>query len=297
LLRGVLILLLGGLLFACAPQAPPASDVPRLIAEETLPPPTITPLTLNQNQPTITVTLAPEIAVLTPTIQTTGFVLRTATPPNTLTPTVTDTPTSRPSATVTRTVTPTRTHTPTVTPTFTASFTPTITAIPSGTLVGAVAAPQVNNSNSGQPCTISWFFTPAPTGCPQSDALSSPAAMQVMENGVLIWIEEGRVIFVLYNDGQSPAWEVVTDTYQDGEILEANGLVAPPGFYLPQRGFGKLWLENDTTRQRLGWGVTPESGYTSLFQVEAGTQTRYLNGANGQVFALWDGQTLWQQIN
>ena len=111
----------------------------------------------------------------------------------------------------------------------------------------------------------------------------------------MIWISSGNTIFVLYGDGSNPAWEFFPDRYIEGEQLKTD-LTIPTGFFIPQRGFGKLWLGNTDVRDRLGWGVLPEQGYQAQLQSDSVTNTRYITGADGQVYALWDGQTVWQIV-
>lgn len=292
------VLLLGMLLLgACttAQEATPAA--PRLLSEETLPPPTTTPLQLvgvASRTPTLEAGATLQGTPL-PTAQTNGISIQTPTPPHTATPTRTDTPTRTPSITITRTPVPTRTNTPTQTPTATASYTQPPTFAPSATFPSGQTAPLVT-ANPVQACAYSWFFTPAPTNCPLTAPVETVAAFQAMERGFMIWTASGDTLYILYTDGQNPRWEVLLDTYAEGEVLDTGGLVAPPGYHMPQRGFGKLWLGDITRRQRLGWGIVPEVGYTALIQADAINGTRYITEPNGGIFALWEGQAFWERV-
>jgi hypothetical protein len=274
--------------------APTAQSGPRLVGEETLPPPTVTPLRL------FTATVPQEAAsaaTRTPTpIETrSGVFLETPTPPNTSTPTVTDTPTRTPTLTATRTATPTRTNTPLPTATFTPSHTPSITPIPSATPPNFVAAQSTVGSGGGE-CAFVWFFTPAPAGCPLTSAVTSPAAFQQMERGIMIWVQSGQTIFVLYQSEGFPTWLFAPDTFVDGEFLSNGGFIPPPGMQMPQRGFGKLWLNDESVRGRLGWATSAEVGYSAMIQAEAITGTRYVSGADGEIYLLENDGAGWQRL-
>ena len=38
----------------------------------------------------------------------------------------------------------------------------------------------------------------------------------------------------------------------------------------PERGFGKLWRENENIKEALGWALTPEFGYISQYEYHPG---------------------------
>ncbi len=40
----------------------------------------------------------------------------------------------------------------------------------------------------------------------------------------------------------------------------------PPGLYVPERGFGYVWVHNAEVRSRLGWAVEPERGETGGYR-------------------------------
>jgi hypothetical protein len=115
-----------------------------------------------------------------------------------------------------------------------------------------------------------------------------------MQNGLLIWVQNGAVIFALFNDGNWPAWTVTADRYQEGEVLPM--LSAPPGLIQPQRGFGKFWLEDSSAQGRLGWATASENPYSAFIQSDASTGIRYLSGPTGELFALYQDQTRWERL-
>jgi len=107
-------------------------------------------------------------------------------------------------------------------------------------------------------------------------------AEQVFEHGRLMWIQPRKQIWVMVDDGSGKGtWSVFEDTFQDGESEFDPSLIPPQGMYQPERGFGKLWRENQTVNDSLGWGLTPEFGYVSNYEYYPGgkvEQNQYLPG-------------------
>lgn len=283
--RSLAVIALALLLGACAsPAQTPTSDKPQLIYEETLPAPSITPLILLSPTQTGQVVLG---ATPSPVTTQSRARLRTATPPDTFTPTITDTVTHTPIPTESATRLPTRTFTPSITPTFTATFTPTITPISSHTSAFGV----VEN------CPFNWFFTPSPGGCPLTAPVMSEAAMQLMQGGRMIWVQNGATIFILFDDQtRQPAWMFAPDTYSEGEDVTRLGESPPPGYLQPQRGFGKLWHDSVMLRERLGWASAPELSFVTFIQADAMTGIRYLMGAQGEIYGLGSDGSVWRRI-
>lgn len=93
-------------------------------------------------------------------------------------------------------------------------------------------------------------------------------AEQVFENGRMIWLQPRQEIWVMYDENNE--WIIYEDTWQDGMPEFDPNLIIPEGLYQPMRGFGKLWRENDTVRNILGWAIAPEAGnvttYTYVFE-------------------------------
>jgi hypothetical protein len=61
-------------------------------------------------------------------------------------------------------------------------------------------------------------------------------------------------IYVLFEVGTTQLFQ---DTYS-GEPEPTPIVPAPPGLYTPQRGFGKVWRENNL-QASLGWATAPET--------------------------------------
>jgi hypothetical protein len=147
-------------------------------------------------------------------------------------------------------------------------------------------------------CPYDWFFSPAPEGCPIGPARYSGGAEQRFQNGIMIWEQAEQQIYILYNEG-NVRWDVVTDTWQDGEpICQITGV--PAGLYHPVRGFGKVWCNSDTIRNRLGWALGEEAGgYETAVQsayTVSYSYIHYIRAADGNVWHLLPERTGWEKI-
>ena len=156
-------------------------------------------------------------------------------------------------------------------------------------------------------CDYSFFFATSSRLCRSGPAQSSWAAEQVFEHGRMIWMEHGEyvygdlwgsgdyagagVIFVLHESGaEGPQVQVFVDTWTSAEPESDPSIVPPAGLYQPIRGFGKVWRNNPEVRDRLGWAVTPEEGFETLYQEVTGFEwnnaCRYIRIQDGRVVAM-----------
>jgi hypothetical protein len=174
-----------------------------------------------------------------------------------------------------------------------------------------VAGPEGNSSGAGLTialtCPDTWFFEPAPDGCPGAPAVFVNGAEQAFEHGVMLWVDEGWApdqagIFVLYDDAiSSPRWAFFPDTWEEGEPLCDVG-EPPAGLLQPERGFGKVWCEEPgyepTVRERLGWATATEVGYDTAVQRDSAPKytTLYVRAADGNVYKLWPERSGWERI-
>lgn len=146
-------------------------------------------------------------------------------------------------------------------------------------------------------CPDTWFFEPAPDGCPGDAALFSLGAEQPFEHGVMVWVEGRDGIFVLFEDASNGEWAFYEDTWEEGDTLCDRGPV-PPGLYQPQRGFGTLWCEEPGLFERLGWATAFEVGYDTAVQHDSAPKytTTYLRAADGDVWKLLPWGSGWEKI-
>lgn len=138
------------------------------------------------------------------------------------------------------------------------------------------------------PCRHIWFFAPAgaPVTCAAGAAVSSGAAEQTFENGIMIWLQALDEIYVIAWDGRF--WRF-PDTWDATQPESDPALVPPPGMQQPIRGFGKVWRENPAVSAALGWPPGVELGYTAQYQRpfgEAPPEQFYVTGFDGRIYKL-----------
>ena len=147
-------------------------------------------------------------------------------------------------------------------------------------------------------CDHSWFFegTESRYGCPNGPAITSFAAAQHFERGMMIWVEARGQYVILIKDTPDEAkgvFHLVSDPLTVYQDTSAN--IAPPdGLYAPESGFGLVWRgdvfeEGEGFRDLLGWALEPEFGYETV--VQGGMMTTphwsvYLRGPEGKVIGL-----------
>lgn len=122
------------------------------------------------------------------------------------------------------------------------------------------------------PCRYRYFFEDAlpdpeiPDACPADAPLETTAAQQAFERGTMFWLQgiEGQdVIYVLYDDG---SWDRYEDTWEESMPEQDPSITPPAGLQQPIRGFGKVWRENTSVRDKVGWALSGERGYTATYQ-------------------------------
>jgi hypothetical protein len=160
-----------------------------------------------------------------------------------------------------------------------------------------------------------WFFAGPPLRCPAAEALTSYAASQHFERGLMIWVDETDEFYVFYDEPDEQGAQVVRRTVglelgpgasEDNRIGEDS----PPGLYEPVSGFGLIWRGEvewpypDNVRERLGWATVPESGYDTAYQCSTPAYPRlwncFLLGPDGEVIHLRPDSTagvriLWEE--
>ena len=81
---------------------------------------------------------------------------------------------------------------------------------------------------------------------------------QEFERGFMIYLSDRKTIWIFETSG---AWLAFDDTFKEGEPELDPNLTPPANFQQPKRGFGKVWRENTTVREALGWGLDYERPY------------------------------------
>ena len=116
----------------------------------------------------------------------------------------------------------------------------------------------------------------SPTPAPTENLIPDPILQEIIvaeqnfERGRMIYIQPRDEIWVLFGeDGEADSgdWGVYADTWEEGEP-EFDPDLTPPSEDLvqPERGFGKLWRDEDDVRNRLGWALAQEEGHVTLYQ-------------------------------
>lgn len=274
------------LLAACDPAANITPDGPRLVREVTLA--ATVPRATRFLSPTVTQAITTEsratAEVDSPLNNVTvnaEFILVTPTLPPSKTPTVT--PTHSPTPTVTPT--PSLTNTATST----AFFLPTSEIIPITEPVAA-QADRICDSNWG-------FINPPPAGCPLGAPTASAGVYQEFFNGYMIWVGSLDAIYVLYKDSVSPRWETHRDSFDQNNPRMAY-LDDPPrsltsGTWSPRRGFGLLWEQNASVRNRIGGAIQQWEEPFSVRVQLADDGVVFITTPRSSIFGLMPGRINW----
>ena len=271
-------LLLAVLMVACAPQdseALPtlaALNTPTRAASDSGASAAVVPLQTSENES------PPEVAT-----QEAAYILVT--------------PTNPPSKTPTPTHTPTQTATNTSEPTEITTATATATAlIPPTKVVPFITA--VVSQPIERVCDSTWFFIePKPDHCPSTIATTSQAVYQEFQHGLMLWLQQEDLIYVLYDNFGGPAWESYEDEFEEGMLEEDETWPLPPrdDLFQPRRGFGMLWRGNPAVRARIGWATEKwEVPYSSTVQIGE-DETIFLQDPYGGIVTLLVDQSDWQR--
>lgn len=117
------------------------------------------------------------------------------------------------------------------------------------------------------PCEPTYFFEPAPTGCPREAAQVVPGVIQHFQAGFMIWLPRPQYtypsIYTFLNSGEVRFFE---DTWTEKDPERDPNLEPPQGLFQPIRGFGKVWRQSAWVRDNIGWAVEGEYGYAITFQ-------------------------------
>ncbi len=277
-------ILIFSLMIAACTSDPMAASGPRLVQEATrrvtdvLPTrePSSTPVVIpvSTSEPVASAAVStvegefPDFVLLTPTLPPS----KTPTPTATITPTATDTPP------------PTATPQAPIFPTYLLATSAAVTP----------AAPLV----SPQVCDQNWFFSqPISSTCPQGDPLESAAVYLQFQHGFMIWVAQQDAIYTFYDSVHAPRWQVFKDMYEESTPERDPSLspLAPAYTWQPRRGFGSVWRDNDTLRDRIGWAVAEwEEQFTIQIQLGA-DGTIFLADPHGGIIVMQPGGRDWDR--
>jgi hypothetical protein len=104
----------------------------------------------------------------------------------------------------------------------------------------------------------------------------------------------------LYDDDQyGPRWAVYVDEWIEGEPEDDPTIIPPTGLYQPARGFGLVWRQRPDVRDRLGWAIDQETGFSTIIQhtMLFKYNSTYLHAPDGNVWHLLAEQSEWEKIS
>ncbi len=194
------------------------------------------------------------------------------------------TATELPSLTPSPTPLPTDTETPTPTLTWTPEPTATETPAPTDTPVSQVGScnqlpdPLWSSFITSQPPEVQPGFT-----CAFTPPMTVNIELLEFELGSMLRVE-GRPneIYVFYNSDNR--WEIVNESWQEGEPVVPEGIMPIAERFLPVRVFGKVW-QDERIRVGLGFALTPEPNLVPARMQEFPAGTLFFNYATSNVRA------------
>ncbi|MBZ0299687.1 MAG: hypothetical protein K8J31_08110, partial [Anaerolineae bacterium] len=127
-------------------------------------------------------------------------------------------------------------------------------------------------------------FSDTYNGCPLTQ-LTTQAAYQTFQGGLMLWRGDMQQIFVLYNGG---TYQIYDDTWTPDQPVDS-GETPPSGLILPARGFGKVWANQPGVRDRLGWASGNEASYTAkveTYLIPRDEKAIFINTPDGRVLII-----------
>jgi hypothetical protein len=117
------------------------------------------------------------------------------------------------------------------------------------------------------PATPTPTITPDPVPAPVAEDII--VSEQAFEGGRMFYLQpRGEIWVMIYDDpdGQTGVWSIYDDTWRDGMPETDPDIQPPQDLVQPIRGFGKLWRENDTIQDALGWALDTEYGHWTRYR-------------------------------
>jgi hypothetical protein len=143
-------------------------------------------------------------------------------------------------------------------------------------------------------CPESWFFLPAPSGCP-TPPLITTFHEQRFERGIIVYAPTLGQHYVMIN-GQ-PAVRL-PDTFVPGmPLTDPSDVEIPAGFFRPSGPLDYAWHSDDTLHGVLGYAISGEMIYPGMFQraVSPLGEIVYFSASDGQIYRFASGQA-WQIV-
>ncbi|MDX2139522.1 MAG: LysM peptidoglycan-binding domain-containing protein [Chloroflexota bacterium] len=88
------------------------------------------------------------------------------------------------------------------------------------------------------------------------------ATFQAFERGFMVWRADTGEIRVFFDQGEDRGLVNIVPLSRYAGLPLTGGFTAPAGRFVPNNGFGKIWRNDQETRNRIGYATSGESGYT-----------------------------------
>jgi hypothetical protein len=114
----------------------------------------------------------------------------------------------------------------------------------------------------------------------------------------MIWLQEDDTIYAFYEEPDQTFATYSEYTLPDADTPAPNDDYEPPeGMFVPVSGFGILWREYSWVREKLGWALAPEEGFTATIQreIQQDASYIYLLDPDGQVIVLNWAKATWAE--
>ena len=185
---------------------------------------------------------------------------------------------------------------PTALPSATPIPPPTLPPSPTALSEGLIVRLGTPDPSPNCPDHYPWFFENQAEEC-AAILNNAWGVMQPFEHGLMVWFQGPGPTYILIEDGSlfKPYEEAVdpADTPFPGPDP---GIVPPEGLYQPELGFAKFWRGvvpgYDWVRERLGWALAPETGYSAFWQcstAEGDASRCYFTGPRDEIVVLARG--------
>jgi len=184
-----------------------------------------------------------------------------------------------------------------------------VTTTPIGTESSVVDATTVPPPTEAPPPTAIAVDTLAPSPSPTFDPFPTPArdeiivAEQLFENGRMFWLQPNQQIWIMIygENAASGQWLIGEDTWFEGMMEFDAAIIPPEGFFQPERGFGKLWRDDETIRNLLGWALDNEYGHVTTYGYFSGGEVvdgQYIPGPGYHTLnSRYDGVYIFYEVD
>lgn len=164
---------------------------------------------------------------------------------------------------------------------------------PDGTWTRTSASPSPAITPTIRPCPYPLFFNNMSSDVCPAQPITTQAAYQPYENGLMIWTSNDGSIWVFVSS--SNRWQHFAQSNYES-FADASPETPPANRVQPINGFGRVWYNlkdhnGQSIRSVLGWATAKETGYTATYQVWGRTSHvhQYLSLPDGRAVDAYSG--------